>query len=77
METSRLFEVLKGKTMVSGGEVTLSHSIGGGWEASVEIIMARVSYLNISWAPLSVPAYHSRGGLRSVTELRGNLTYSS
>lgn len=45
METSRLFEVLKGKTMVTGGEVTLSHSIGGGWEASVEIIMARVSYL--------------------------------
>lgn len=45
METLRVFKALKGTTVVSDGEVTLSHSIAVRWEMSGRDRKARVSYL--------------------------------
>ena len=45
METLRVFEALKGKTVVSDGEVTLSLSIAAGQEMSGRDRKARDGYL--------------------------------
>ena len=45
METLSVFEALKSKTMVSDVEVTLSHSIGVGWNASRRDITASINDL--------------------------------